>query len=215
MKDSILKISSYFLAMAVVVMISCSGDDGEAGPQGPQGEDGVIYGNFTEDFSGEEIVSPFSTSGDAPWSVANYTIVVDEEFETRGSLMAINGAVGDGLSTSMDLDVDMPEDGVLSFESIISSEAGYDYLIWSLDGVEINGISGDGGPFTFNIPLSAGEHTVTWTYLKDGICCSEGNDVGTVDNVIITNYAEAGRLKESVLPSSVLTLAQRGAEKKN
>jgi hypothetical protein len=73
--------------------------------------------------------------------------------------------------------------GTLTFWWSVSSELGYDYLEFYLDGILQNGrISGEVSwtQQTFNI--AAGSHTLRWRYFKD-IGLSSGQDRGWVDQV--------------------------------
>jgi hypothetical protein len=71
----------------------------------------------------------------------------------------------------------------LTFWWSVSSEAGYDYLEFYLDGSLQNGrISGEvnWNQQTFNV--AAGSHSLRWRYVKD-IGLSSGQDRGWVDQV--------------------------------
>lgn len=94
----------------------------------------------------------------------------------------------------------------ISFYWKISSEAGWDYLRFFIDGVEQTQITGevDWQPKAF--PLSSGAHTLTWSYTKDDIY-SSGSDAGWVDDVVLvpadsfsTWLAAAGLSGENATP---------------
>ena len=73
--------------------------------------------------------------------------------------------------------------GTLTFWWSVSSELGYDYLEFYLDGILQNGrISGEvsWNQQTFNI--AAGSHSLRWRYVKD-VGVSSGQDRGWVDQV--------------------------------
>src|SRR5204863_1272653 len=73
--------------------------------------------------------------------------------------------------------------GTLSFWWSVSSEPGYDYLEFYVDGILQNGrISGEVNwtQQTFNI--AAGSHSLRWRYVKDA-AVSSGEDRGWVDQV--------------------------------
>ena len=56
----------------------------------------------------------------------------------------------------------------LTFSWKVSSESGYDYLRWYLDGRETAKISGTGGTWqNVSVSVPAGEHTIRWSYSKD------------------------------------------------
>ena len=62
----------------------------------------------------------------------------------------------------------LDEESDYSFNYKVSSEANYDKLTIKIDGVTVvNAISGDGTELTYKTKLSAGNHTITATYVKD------------------------------------------------
>lgn len=72
--------------------------------------------------------------------------------------------------------------GVLSAEWKVSSEPG-DVLRVSMDGVEVDAISGTGGAWeTLAIAVPEGEHVVTWEYVKD-LSANGGEDAGWVRTI--------------------------------
>lgn len=73
--------------------------------------------------------------------------------------------------------------GTLSFWWKVSSELGFDFLRFSIDGVEQGSLSGEIGwqHATFNLP-GAGVHKLKWVYVKDESKTS-GSDRGWLDQV--------------------------------
>ena len=79
-----------------------------------------------------------------------------------------NPAIGDNTSTSMETTFNLSQNGKVSFWYRVSSEANYDKFYFYLDGVEkLGGISGNVGWYQVTFPLTAGSHTMRWTYVKD------------------------------------------------
>ena len=111
-----------------------------------------------------------------------------------------SAAIGNSASTSMSLSLDGPYD--LTFSWKVSSESGYDYLRWYLDGTEKSKISGTGGTWQ-NVPVSvpAGEHTIQWTYSKDSSSAS-GSDCGWVK----VKRPTGGGAISAIFPDSYATL---------
>jgi hypothetical protein len=77
--------------------------------------------------------------------------------------------------------------GTLSFWWSVSSEGGYDFLKFYVDGVlQGSGISGNSGWVQVTgVAIPAGSHTIKWQYSKDG-SVSAGADAGWVDQVVFT-----------------------------
>lgn len=73
----------------------------------------------------------------------------------------------------------------LAFFWKVSSESGYDFLSFAIDGVNQASVSGEVNwqQRTFSVP--SGTHTLRWTYAKDSVV-SVGMDCGWVDQIQIT-----------------------------
>ena len=118
-----------------------------------------------------------TTGGESNWFAQSVT--------THDGINAAQaGAVGNSQSSHMESSVNGPT--TLSFWWKVSSEAGYDFLWYALDGVEQKRISGDHDWSNESITLSSGAHTLRWGYTKDGTG-SGGSDTGWVDTLVVAN----------------------------
>jgi subtilisin family serine protease len=94
---------------------------------------------------------------------------------------AISADITDSEATSMQASVTGP--GTLSFMWSVSSETGWDYLEFWINGVKQSGsISGNVAWAQRSFTLSSGSQTLRWTYRKDE-SLSSGSDAGFVDRV--------------------------------
>jgi hypothetical protein len=75
--------------------------------------------------------------------------------------------------------------GTLKFCWKVSSEAGWDFLYFYIDGVIKEGISGNSDWHRRSYGISSGSHTVKWRYAKDG-SVNSGSDCGWLDKVEFT-----------------------------
>ena len=134
---------------------------------GTTGTDPTVY--FADFESG--MPSDFVMSGNANWRTGYngaYT----------GSMGARSGSITHNETSQMSLTVTMPADGHVSFWTTGDSEQGsicYDYLSFSVDqGAETQwcGVWTNENHVEF---LSAGAHTLTWEYYKDGSIDSTGD----------------------------------------
>lgn len=115
----------------------------------------------------------FKTIG--PWTQ-------DATTRYAGADSARSAAISDMSRTYLQTRITGP--GTLKFHWKVSSEANYDFLTLSLDGVALTGrISGAVEWTEQTLDIPAGSHVVRWTYAKDQ---SEfgGTDQAWVDNVI-------------------------------
>ena len=94
-----------------------------------------------------------------------------------------SGEIDDNGETFFEFDVNFVDDFEISFYWKVDSEPGFDFLSFSINGEEIESISGLGGDFVeVREELSPGPYTFRFTYRKDGTV-SQGEDAGWVDSV--------------------------------
>jgi len=116
-----------------------------------------------------------STSGNAPW------FLQEDIFHSAPSAMQSGAIDHDGGST---LTARVIGPGVLSFYWKVSSESGYDFLSFSVDGVVQESISGEKDWVKSGYALGEGAHEVSWTYAKDYMDDYESDDCGWVDDIV-------------------------------
>ena len=118
-----------------------------------------------------------------------------------GVYSARSGDISDNDSTNLEF-TGVMSNGTVSFAYNVSSEANYDFLTFSIDGVHLAQWSGSQSG-NFSTPVSLGQHTLKWTYVKDG-SVSVGSDAAWIDDVIIplANYTE----EMQALVQSIITL---------
>ena len=126
--------------------------------------------------SGNLTTLPWSTTGDQPWFVASGTA-------SGGRFAARSGLIQDGQQSSLVL-LFNARAGTGSFDLRVSSEAGWDFLEFHLNGVRVERWSGDVGWQTFRFAVPAGYNSCEWRYTKDANF-SAGLDAAFIDNVFI------------------------------
>ncbi|QTA80023.1 Immunoglobulin like fold-containing protein [Desulfonema limicola] len=123
-----------------------------------------------------------TTGGDYNWSV-------DSSIKHTGTYSAAaSAALGNNQSSYIQVSVNFPSDGAVSFWYKVSSEAGYDYLKFYIDGSKKNEWSGEKAWANAVYDVSAGTHTFKWEYTKDG-SESEGSDRAWIDDISFTSPA--------------------------
>jgi vibriolysin len=117
----------------------------------------------------------FTKSGNADWSKVT-------DIYYYGGDSAKSGAIGNNSSTTIETSVTVGSTQSVKFYWKVSSEAGYDYLRFYIDGVEKTAIAGtvDWTQIAYNI--TAGTHTLKWSYIKDAYVAS-GSDCGWIDKL--------------------------------
>jgi RHS repeat-associated protein len=114
-----------------------------------------------------ETFAAYTQGGDAPW--------------VQDAYFAHSGDIDNGQQSWMQIGVEGP--GTVKFQWKVSSESGYDYLEFWIDGIQRDAISGitNWAEKTFTV-TGAGPHTLKWRYAKDG-SESIGEDCGWLDAV--------------------------------
>ena len=140
------------------------------------------------DLSGSEVVINDEA---APYAGDQQPWVVQSSESVDGEDAVTNVLVGDGESASFSVTVSPSSDVRVSFWWKVSSQDdadGRDALSFSVDGVEaVAPIFGtDASDWVrVDVSLSAGAHTLAWTYAKDA-AGSAGEDRGWVDRLVVT-----------------------------
>lgn len=138
---------------------------------------------FTEDFE----------SGDfsrVPWNNAAPSWTVQTNPVAAGFFAARSGPAGHGQSSSLTL-VTNTASGTGSFDLRVSSEPGWDFFEFLVDGTVVRRWSGEVPWQTFTFQLSAGDHTFTWRYVKDPNFTA-GLDAAFLDNVYLPPPSSTG-----------------------
>ncbi len=121
------------------------------------------------------------TAGDLPW--IPQTTVTHDGFDAA----QVHGLPDSGQS-SLSTNIAGPA-GVRFFWKV-DSEPGFDFLVFLVDGVERERISGDKDWARHSLPIGPGTHTLTWRYEKDGTV-SGGTDRAWVDEVEVVPLNQA------------------------
>ncbi|MBO6532049.1 MAG: collagen-like protein [Muricauda sp.] len=191
------------------------GEQGVPGEQGPQGEQGPATGFFFTDFEGYELTLPpgfvQSDYDFANWSVGAQSIYSNETFYDNYAL--ISESISDDEYAEIYFYFTSEATSLIEFDALSSSQKGSDYLGWGLNGYAIQGISGvmtDAVKIRFT--AAAGENVLMFIYFKDGDGLSDGLDLGVIDNLLITNVANAGKIDLSLpeLPEGASYYTERG-----
>jgi hypothetical protein len=95
-----------------------------------------------------------------------------------------SGIIGNSSSSSISL-AKSTSSGTVGFRWNVSSESGYDYCKFYIDGnLQSGQISGSPGWSSRQFTISSGSHTFRWEYSKDNII-SSGSDACYIDEVLL------------------------------
>ncbi|MCF7911339.1 MAG: T9SS type A sorting domain-containing protein [Candidatus Cloacimonetes bacterium] len=125
--------------------------------------------------SGDFLSFDWTFEGNADW-------VIDTDHQ-EGDYSAQSGNVSDNQSSALVMEVDFLSDANLSFYKKVSSEAGFDFLRFSLDDEVLGEWSGNVDWSEEAYYIRYGSHTLKWEFVKDG-GTSSGDDCAWVDYII-------------------------------
>ncbi|MCD4791189.1 MAG: T9SS type A sorting domain-containing protein [Bacteroidales bacterium] len=143
----------------------------------------VIVGLICEDFeTGNFSAYPWQFGGNAEW-------MIDDSIMFEGNYSARSGDIDDEQTSDMLLEVCVLSDGEIGFYKKVSSEATYDFLRFYINGIEKGAWEGEQDWSISTYPISAGVHTLKWSYEKD-MSISNGSDCGWVDNITFPPFGD-------------------------
>ncbi len=115
----------------------------------------------------------WETSGTAFWSV-----IPNQAWE--GTYCARSGSFPNHGSSVLSITLDVVVNGQISFFRKVSSESGFDFLKFQIDGTLIDSWSGEAYWDQVSYDVDQGTHTFEWIYSKD-YYASSGSDCGWID----------------------------------
>ena len=107
----------------------------------------------------------------------------------EGAYCAASGAIVHNESSQMTLTFTSTEPGTIMFYRRVSSEANYDFLIFSIDGEETDRWAGDYWWQQCSYETRPGQHTYTWTYAKD-YSVDGGSDRAWIDYITLPPHLD-------------------------
>jgi PKD repeat protein len=140
-------------------------------------------GLVVEDFeTGDFTQYDWQFAGSADWEIIEGSDVYEGTYSAKS--MNISGSQ----YASLNLDVDVSTESPVSFYLKVSSESGYDRLKFYIDATEIEDWSGEVAWQMVEFTVPEGNHTLKWTYSKDG-SVDGGSDCAWVDYIILPGAA--------------------------
>ena len=142
---------------------------------------------YTDGFeSGTLTALPWTSGGNLPWQVTGDVV-------SFGQFAARSGAITNSQSSILSLTNFISGGGVGSFDYKVSSEEGFDFLEFYLNGFLQQRWSGEAGWATYQFAIPAGPTSLEWRYAKDAIG-SAGLDAAFIDNLDLPVLAPSLRL---------------------
>ncbi len=118
----------------------------------------------------------WQNGGNADWYIT-------DQNPQEGVYCAQSGLINHNQTSSLSLEYDVYIAENISFWYKVSSETGWDYLRFYIDGNMISDWSGEVPWAQASFAVSAGTHTFKWEYYKDG-SVSNGSDAAWIDYIV-------------------------------
>lgn len=126
-------------------------------------------------------LAPFATFGDRTWQItANAT-----EVNTGTRAARTRSSLGHNERSNLEYTTTLTSAGTISFAVTTSTEANFDILTFSIDGIAQGNWSGSTAYTMVSFPVTTGAHTFSWSYQKDS-SFNGGNDRVAIDDILIT-----------------------------
>lgn len=169
----------------------------EALPYTICGTELINIGPVKETFeTGDFSAFAWETLGGASWYIDNST-------SNTGSYSARSGAIGNTHLTTLQVSIDVSEDGVISFYKKVCTEANKDKITFYIDNTAKGEWSGEVDWSRETFPVSAGTHKFKWIYMKDG-SGSYGDDCCWIDDIQFPSSNMVTLLPELELEAQVV-----------
>jgi len=133
---------------------------------------GLVLENFE---TGNLFLYPWEFSGESPWEIS------DQSY--NGSFSVKSGEIFDNQNSTLSVTLDVLQEGEIIFYRKVSSAPNNDYLKFEIDTSQMGEWSGNVDWSAVAYPVSQGQHTFKWTYVKDG-WDSQGDDAAWIDYII-------------------------------
>ena len=153
-------------------------------------------GALAEDFeTGNFTKFAWQMGGNSNW-IATTTL------PQQGLFSAQSGVTGDNQTSTLSLSGNVLVNDTISFYRKVSSESGYDYLKFYIDGQEIQSWSGVVNWAKVEYPVSAGQHNFKWSYEKD-VSAVGGVDAAMIDFVVFPAFADSFKVEAIAYPAGI------------
>lgn len=150
-------------------------------------------GSVIEDWeSGDFTSHSWSNNSSSPWK-----ITTSQPYE--GTYAVRSGSIGNTANSSLSISHTNSADDTLSFYYKVSSEEGYDFLRFYVDGSVVESWSGEINWTRYSILIPAGTHTFKWQYSKDNYM-SAGRDMAMLDYISFPCINKATGIEDLDVP---------------
>ncbi len=139
-------------------------------------------GQLVEDWETNTFTKfPWYFGGNANWTLTNV-------LPYEGVYSVKSGVIGNSQSSVLQISYNVATNDSISFYRKVSSESGYDYLKFWIDGTAVGQWSGTVAWSKVKYPVTQGPHLFKWEYMKD-VSTVSGSDCAWVDYIVFPSPA--------------------------
>ncbi|MGC9330988.1 MAG: C25 family cysteine peptidase [Bacteroidales bacterium] len=130
----------------------------------------------------------WQNDGTTPWTIVGLN-ETSNDYPYEGDYCARSGSIGDGETSTLEINIDVTTAGDLSFYKKISCQEPFwgfylDFLAFYLDDAKQDQWAGEIDWSQETYSISTGVHNLKWTYEKDGFG-SGGSDAAWLDDIVL------------------------------
>lgn len=152
--------------------------------------------DFMETFEGNTThLSGWSAPSSYPWAICT-----EQPYDGAYCLRSVQ-YTSHNMNSDMSITINVASADSVKFHYRVSSEGGWDKFHFLIDGESQMNASGDVDWTHAAFPLTAGSHTLTFRYAKDG-SVSSGSDCAWIDNLILPHRSYPTVFSNDVICSS-------------
>ncbi|MBR4787428.1 MAG: T9SS type A sorting domain-containing protein [Bacteroidales bacterium] len=144
--------------------------------------------------SGDFTTYEWQNDNSHPW-------VITTKYPYEGTYAAKSGTINNNQSSTLSIRIEVGQPDTLSFYYKVSSEEGYDFLNFYINGTKKDAWSGEIDWTKAQYIIPAGQHTLKWEYKKDQMM-SSGNDMAMLDLINLPIAAKSGVGIEEVVSTN-------------
>lgn len=140
-------------------------------------------GNILEDFeTGDFSKFDWLNNGSSTWKI-------DNNVHYQGNFSARSGLITNNQVSTLKINVNLWQQGDISFAKKVSSQLNSDLLMFFIDGISQDIWSGNSDWSVVSYNLAVGNHQLEWEYVKDNSSFS-GSDCAWLDNIVFPSFSQ-------------------------
>jgi hypothetical protein len=144
-----------------------------------------------------------------PWiNISAKPWIITQTSASDGAFSARSGQISNNATSTLAIKVNYSESDTLKFNYRVSSEAGYDFFSFRLNGAEIIKKSGEVPWTSLAVPVPGGYNKFEWIYKKD-VNEIEGMDCAMIDMIDFTGAGGIRYIEKDIVAARIVSPVQK------